>query len=183
MEIKISTGQILKILYVFSWMIFVGLCIEACGFLVNAVFALVNPAIVAHLWQQVDLSDLFKFDRGYFIVAVLIMSIVAGMKAWLFFLMIKILHNKNLKISHPFSKALGHFIFVASYITLIIGLFSLWGVRYTAWLTGKGIKMPDIGSVHLGGADVWLFMCVMLFIIVQIFKRGIEIQTENELTI
>jgi hypothetical protein len=30
---------------------------------------------------------------------------------------------------------------------------------------------------------VWLFMSVTLFVIAQIFKRGIEIQTENELTV
>ena len=43
--------------------------------------------------------------------------------------------------------------------------------------------MPDTQLLHLGGADVWLFMAVILFIIAQIFKRGIEIQTENELTV
>jgi hypothetical protein len=37
--------------------------------------------------------------------------------------------------------------------------------------------------LHLGGADVWLFMGVILYIIAQIFKRGIEIQAENELTV
>jgi hypothetical protein len=43
--------------------------------------------------------------------------------------------------------------------------------------------MPDTQFLRLGGADVWLFMAVVLFIIAQIFKRGIEIQSENELTI
>jgi hypothetical protein len=43
--------------------------------------------------------------------------------------------------------------------------------------------MPDIENMRLGGADVWLFMGVTLFVIAQIFKRGIEIQTENDLTI
>jgi hypothetical protein len=35
----------------------------------------------------------------------------------------------------------------------------------------------------MAGADVWLFMGVTLFVIAQIFRRGIEIQTENELTV
>jgi len=43
--------------------------------------------------------------------------------------------------------------------------------------------MPDVQYLRLGGADVWLFMGVTLFVIAQIFKRGIEIQTENELTV
>jgi hypothetical protein len=43
--------------------------------------------------------------------------------------------------------------------------------------------MPDAESLHFGGADVWLFMGVTLFVIAQIFKRGIEIQAENDLTV
>jgi len=43
--------------------------------------------------------------------------------------------------------------------------------------------MPDTQHLRLGGADVWLFMGGILFFIAQIFKRGIEIQTENELTV
>lgn len=43
--------------------------------------------------------------------------------------------------------------------------------------------MPDIQSLNLDGSDVWLFMGLILLVIAQIFKKGIEIQTENELTI
>jgi len=182
-NMKISSKQMLKILYVLSWIIFVGVCIEAGGFMVNAVFALANPMVVKHLWQEVDLSDLFRYDHGYFFVITLIMSIVAVMRAWLFYLIIKILHDKKLNIAQPFSKEVGRFIFTISYVVLLIGLFSWWGVKYAEWLAKQGVKMPDIQYLRLGGADVWLFMSVTLFVIAQIFKRGIEIQTENELTV
>jgi hypothetical protein len=43
--------------------------------------------------------------------------------------------------------------------------------------------MPAIESLRIGGADVWLFMGVTLLVIGQIYKKGIEIQTENELTV
>lgn len=86
-------------------------------------------------------------------------------------------------MSQPFSREVGRFIFKLSYLTLLIGMFSLWGVRYAEWLVKQGVKMPDIQYLRLGGADVWLFMSVTLFVIAQIFKRGIEIQTENELTV
>ncbi len=178
-----KTRTILIILYVLSWIIFIGVCIEAGAFIVNAIFALANPAFVMHLWQQVDLSDLFKYDHGYFFVVTLIMSIVAVMKAWLFYLIIKILHNKKLNIAQPFSKEVRRFIFLLSYIALVIGLFCGYGVKYSGWLIRQGVKMPDTHYLRFGGADVWLFMAVILFVIAQIFKRGIEIQTENELTV
>jgi hypothetical protein len=184
MEIKISTAQMLKILYVVSWIIFIGICIEAGGFIFNAFFTLVlNPDNVKHFWQQVDLSNLYKYDHGYFFVVNLIMSIVAVMRALIFYLIVKILHDKKLNLSQPFNRETGRFIFNVSYLSLGIGLFSYWGVKYTEWLVKQGVQIPDIQYLRLGGADVWLFMAVTLFVIAQIFKKGIEIQSENELTI
>lgn len=180
---KISTIQILRVLYILSWIIFVGLSIVAGGFIVNAFFAIKDPTVVKYLWQQVDLSDLFKHDRGYFFVINLVMSIVAVMKALLFYCIIAMLHSKKLSLSQPFSGDVRRFIFKLSYLALFIGLFSEAGANCTAWLIEKGVKMPDIQYMHLGGADVWLFMSVTLFVIAQIFKRGIELQQENELTI
>lgn len=183
MEIKIKTQTILNILLVISWILFVGICIEAGGFLVNAIFALTNPDVVPRLWQQVDLSALLKFDHGYYFVLTLIMAIVSAVKAWLFFLIIKILYNKNLDFSSPFSVAVQRFIFLLSYIALLIGFFSAMGVKYMELLVNKGVALPDTQHLKIGGADVWLFMAIILFVIAQIFKRGIEIQTENDLTI
>ncbi len=101
----------------------------------------------------------------------------------MFYLIVKILHDKKVDLSHPFNKEMGRFIFNASYLALGIGFFSHWGIKYTEWLVKQGVRMPGSHSLHLDGADVWLFMGVTLFVIAQIFKRGIEIQTENELTV
>ena len=86
-------------------------------------------------------------------------------------------------MSQPFSPEMGRFIFFASYLALGIGIFCMWGINYGKWLHGQGIKMPPIEDMRLSGADVWLFMGVTLFVIAQMFKRGIEIQSENDLTI
>ncbi|MEP6676142.1 MAG: DUF2975 domain-containing protein [Ferruginibacter sp.] len=174
----------LKILYVISWIIFIAVCIEAGGFIFNTVFTLtLNSNDAKHLWQQVDLSNLYKYNAGYFLAEMMLMSIVAVLRACLFYLIVKILHDKKLNMSQPFNKELGRFIFKISYLALGIGLFCCWGVKYTEWFIRQGVKMPDIQYLRLGGADVWLFMGVILFVIAQIFKRGIEIQSENELTV
>ena len=180
---KISTTQVLKGLYVLSWIIFIGICIEAGGFIVNAFFGLVKPTVVKYLWKEVDLSDLLYYDRGYFFTLTLIMSIVAVLKAWLFYRVIKILHDKKLNMVQPFNNEMGRFIFTIAYVALLIGLFSGSGVKYAEWLVRHGVTIPDMQYLRLGGADVWLFMSVTLFVIAQIFKKGIDIQTENELTV
>ena len=93
------------------------------------------------------------------------------------------MHDKKLDLSRPFDKEVLLFITSISYLTFAIGLFCSWGVKYSEWVSEKGIQVPSIQQLRLGGADVWLFMGIVLFVIAQIFKRGIEIQTENDLTI
>ena len=185
MEIKITTNQILKVLQILSWIIFIGLCIEAGGIIVNTFITLfINPLGVENFWEGNEyLSGLYKFDQGHFIVITLIMIIVAVLKAIMFYLIVKLFTEKKLKISQPFSMELRRFIINQSYLALGIGLFSYYGFKYSMWLTKQGVKPADLQSLHIAGADVWLFMAVILFVIVQIVKRGIEIQRENDLTI
>jgi hypothetical protein len=185
MEIKITTNQILKVLQILSWIIFIGLCIQAGGIIVNTfITVFINPNGVNNFWEGNDyLSSLFKFDQGRFIVIALIMIITAVLKTIMFYLIVKLFTDKKLKISQPFSTELSRFITNQSYLALGIGLFSYYGFKYSAWLTTLGVKPADLESLHIDGADVWLFMAVILFIIVKIVKRGIEIQKENDLTI
>jgi|SRR5450755_5509 hypothetical protein len=180
----ISTKQILKVLLILSWIIFIGVCIEAGGCIFSAGYTLlINPINAAHFWVGNDLSGLYKYDPGYFIGETLLISIAAVLKACMFYGIVKILHDKKLDMAQPFSEELRRFILKISWLAFGIGLFTQWGVRYTEWLVKKGLSMPDTQHLHLGGADVWLFMGVILFVIAQIFKRGIEIQRENELTV
>jgi hypothetical protein len=184
MEIKITTKQILYVLHILSWIIFIGLCIDAGGVLSNTLYSLLyNPLAAAQFWYEIDLSSLLDYDKGYFITETILMSIVAVMKAILFYLIIKIVHDKKVDFVQPFNIEMQHFVSNVSYLALGIGLFSNCGANYTKWLVEKGIAMPDIQSLRLGGADVWLFMGITLLVIAQIFKRGVEIQSENELTI
>lgn len=185
MEIKITTNQILKVLQVFSWIIFIGLCIEAGGIAFNTLLTLFrSPASVENFWEGTAyLSSLYSFDHGHFFVITSTMTIVAVLKAIMFYLIVKLFVDKQLNMSQPFSSGLRRFIMKLSYLALGIGLFSQVGYKYAAWLTTQGTETADLQALNLAGADVWLFMAVILFVIYHIVKRGVEIQNENELTI
>lgn len=183
MEIRITTRQILIVLLIFAWIIFVGLCIETGGFLTSIAVAIIDPSKAMRFYRMTEFTSLFNFDRGEFFVVTGIISVIGIMKAWLFYLIIRILQTKKLDLTNPFSEDLRRFIFGLSYIAFLIGLFSYYGIKYSYRLMLKGVQMPDAQTLHLGGADVWLFMAIILYVIAQIFKRGIEIQKENELTI
>ncbi|HWB27228.1 MAG TPA: DUF2975 domain-containing protein [Chitinophagaceae bacterium] len=180
----ITSKQVLNFLYILSWIIFVGVCVEAGGFMFNAFYTLViNPVDAAHFWPGINFSSLYSYDHGYFLAVTLAMSIVAVLRCWLFYLIVKLLHGDKLNMAQPFNKTVGRFIFNLSYVAFIIGAMSWWGSNYADWLAGKGVVMPGVEHLRLAGADVWLFMGVILFVIAHIFKRGIEIQSENELTV
>lgn len=176
--------MILKFLHVLSWIIFVGVCIEAGGSIFSAFYTLViNSYNARTFWVGNDLSGLYAYSRGYFLLETLLISIASVMKAIIFYLTIKILHDKKVSMSQPFSEEIRLFIIKISYLALGIGMLTWAGVVCTDWLVKQGVKMPDTQHLRVGGPDVWLFMGVTLFVIAQIFKRGIEIQSENELTV
>lgn len=184
MEIKITTKQILTALLVLSWIIFIGVSIEAGGLIFNTFYALaIDPIAAKSFWMQADLSDLLQYDRGHFFAQTFFMIIVAVLKAIMFYLIVKTLHDKKLNMAKPFNKELTHFVSINAWLALLIGLFSWGGIKYAIWLAGQGVNMSNADQLRLGGADVWLFMGIMLLVITQIFKRGIEIQSENELTV
>ena len=185
MEIKITTNQILKVLQVLSWIIFLGLCVEAGGVIVNTIITtFINPQGVRNFWDGADyLSSVYKFDQGYFLVITFVMIIVAVLKTIMFYLIVKLFIDKKLSISKPFSLELKHFILIQVFLALGIGFFARLGYKYTVWLTEQGVMDANLRSLNIDGADVWFFMAVVLFIIVQVVNRGIEIQQENDLTI
>ncbi len=185
MEINITTRQLLKVLQILSWIIFIGLCIDAGGIAVNTIITLfINPLGVKNFWEGAGyLASLYTFDYGHFAVITLTMLIVAVLKASMFYVIVQLFADKKLNISRPFDMELRRFIFKLSYLALGIGLFSHYGFKYSVWLAEQGVPAADLQSLHIAGADVWLFMAVILFVILQIVKRGIEIQNENDLTV
>jgi hypothetical protein len=176
-----KTQQLLKILNVLAWMIFALLSIQAGAFLFNAFFSLViNPVGAKYFQRDIDLSNLYAFSTLSFFAETLMMVLVAAIKAYLFYLIIMIF--KTLNMIKPFSIDVERSIFKMSYVALLIGGLSLLGIRYSEGLIQQGAKLPEMYK-YFGGGDVFLMMAAILFVIAQVFKRGIEIQSENDLTV
>jgi hypothetical protein len=179
-----KTDYFLKALNVVSWIIFIGVSIEAGGFIFNAIFTLVlNPAGANKFWTEVNLSELYNFNQTCYITVTSLMIIVAMLRATMFYIIVKIFHDKKLDLVKPFNETIRRFILRIAYLALGIGLFSFWGAKYIEGIVRQGVTIPDLQHLRLGGADVWLFMGVVLLVIAMIFKKGIEIQNENDLTI
>ncbi len=178
------TDYFLKALTVIAWIIFIGLCIEAGGYLTSTILTLfVNPEGAKRFWTQIDLSDLYQFNQSRYVTLTSIMIIIAVLKAMMFYFIVKIFYDKKVEFSKPFNETLNRFVFKTAYLALGIGLFSFLGAKFSRQLSQQGVQLPDTQQLQMGGADVWLFMGVTLLVIAFIFKKGVEIQNENDLTV
>ncbi len=181
-----STDLFFKTLNILAWIIFVGLCIESGGIIVNAFISLfVNPVASSKFWGGRNLFELYNFNQSYFVTMVVLMIIVSVLKSIMFYFIVNLFHKKKLNLSSPFNETLGKYIFNLSYLAFGIGLFTYWGNEFSNWLenASNGTLSPSIQNLKFEGADVWLFMGVILIIFAMIFKKGIALQSENDLTV
>lgn len=184
MEIKIGSKQILFVLHFLSWILFVALCIEAGGFITSTIYTLFfNSQGAKHFWEGNNFEALYNYDSTRFASQTVIICIVTSLKAFMFYIIVKLFHDKKINLEKPFNLEISKFLFHLSYLCFGIGIFSLWGAKNTIWLKLNNIVLPEIQNMKLAGGDVWIFMGIILIIISFIFKRGIEIQNENDLTI
>jgi hypothetical protein len=183
MEIKISSSVVLNMLHVLAWIIFIGLCIEAGGILFNTVYACYKPIVAARFWNGADLSALYALDKGFFVTQTAIIAIATVLKAMLFYTLVLVFYKKEFDFAKPFNPAITKAVFRMAWCSLGVAFFSLWGAGYARHMASKGIAMPHPDLLRIGGGDVWLFMAVVLLVIGYVFKKGTELQTENDLTV
>ncbi len=183
MEIRISAKHILKVLEILSWIIFIGLCIEAGAVIFNSIYALYKPVVAQYFWNGADLSQLYAYDKWQFAAQMSLVITVAVMKAMIFYLLVKMFYDKKFSLANPFNTTVFNVIQNIAYLCLGAGLFSQWSIRQMKWFTKKAIAMPDAQLLNIDGGNVWLFMAIVLMILAQVFKKGIELQNENDLTV
>ena len=180
----IKTDYILKVLHVLSWIVFIGLCLDAGIFIVYTILTLMlKPEEAAKMWKEVDLTAVYNHNESHFITLTALIIITTVLKALMFYVIVLFFYKKNLNLSKPFNETTKKFVLNLGYLSLGIGLFSSWGTGVVEGLIQKGVSLPDLRYMRLAGADVWWFMGIVLLVIAIVFKKGIELQNENELTV
>jgi hypothetical protein len=181
LRMKTSTKQILKVMNVLSWIIFIGLCIRTGAIIYSFFVSLFfDPVSAKDLYVGLNLSDIKEFDTMHYLTLVLLIIFLSTLKALLFYRVIKIFMKIN--FVQPFSTEVVQLITKISYIALTIGMLTIAAACYALWLSGKGVVLKTLLS-YLGGGPEFLFLAAIVFVISLVFKRGIEIQSENELTV
>lgn len=167
-------------LHVIAWVIFVGLSIEAGGLIVNFIFTVFKPEFVDKLYQKLDLTTLYLQSTAVFYSMCSFVIVIAVLKAVLFYLLIELL--LKLDLSKPFSQFVRRKILQISYYTFSIGILSYIAGETARNLSHHGYEVDKLEQFWVD-SNAFILMAAVIYVIAQIFKRGIEIQSENELTV
>ncbi|MBK6963196.1 MAG: DUF2975 domain-containing protein [Bacteroidales bacterium] len=167
-------------LYIVAWLIFVGLSIETGGLIVNFLFSLFKPGFVPNLYQKLDLTEMYKeSEMAFFGIYSFILSI-SILKAFLFYIVIRLMHKMDL--TKPFNTFVTNQILQISYYTIAIGLFS-----YIARQTAKNLMhhgfVTDSLDQFWADSQAFILMGAVIYIIATIFKKGVDLQNEHDLTV
>jgi hypothetical protein len=171
---------VLDVLNVVSWIIFIGLCIEAGALLFNFIYTLFRPVATHNVYKGLDLSELYENQFSHYVGVMSFAIVLAVLKAYLFYLVVKIFLKLNLV--NPFSSEIAKLIEKISYEAFAIGIVSAVAHQYTMRLIKSGYEVSHIGE-YWNDIAAFLMMAAIVYIISKIFNKGIELQNETDLTI
>lgn len=175
-----GSNIVFKGLHIVAWIIFVGLSIEAGALIVNFIFTLYNPEFVHNLYQKLDLSEMYSRSRWAFFCIYSLILAIAILKAHLFYIVVMLMHKFD--FSKPFSRFVSKQITNISYYTLSIGILSYIARQTANNLQHKGFATGNLGSFW-ADSQAFILMAAVIYVIAVIFKRGVDLQTENDLTV
>jgi hypothetical protein len=178
---KTRTEKILFAMKVLIWIFFIGTCVKT-GALAYVFFVSVsiNPIAASDLYLGLDLSQLLERDSTHYSIMVVSLIVLSAARAFLAYLVLKIFLTLNLK--KPFSMEISKLIQRISLLAISIGIANLLVRTYVGWLLGNGPSMNYLAEYLYGSAE-FIFFGTIIFIIGQVFQYGLELQSENELTV
>jgi hypothetical protein len=175
-----TNNFIFKALQIIAWVIFVGLSIEAAALLVNFFFSIYKPELVKNLYEKLDLSELYQRSTWVYFGVYSFILFIAVLKAHLFYIVIRLVHK--LDLAKPFSQFVSEKISQLSYYTLSIGIISYVAREVTRNMQHHGFDINNL-SRFWADSQAFILMAAILYVIAAIFKKGIELQNENDLTV
>jgi hypothetical protein len=171
-----KTEAILTTMNVLAWITFFGLLIKAGVILVSYSVSVANPEGAKNLYMGLNLSNIREYDFWHYTGVVSLLVAVLLFEAYTAYLVTKVL--SKIKMTNPFTLEVVSIMEKISYC-----IFATWVVVmfYNAQIGWLAKKLQGLQVDYISGE--FIFLAGVVFVFSQIFKKGVEIQSENELTV
>ena len=136
---------ILKVLNVVSWIIFIGLCIEAGALIFNFILTLFKPIATHNIYKGLNLSEMYENQFAHFIGVMSFIVVLSILKAYLFYLVVKIFMKLNLV--KPFNVEIAKLIEKISFEAFAIAIVSIIAHQYTKRLIQSGYEVEPCRKI------------------------------------
>ena len=151
-----------------------------CGSqLLTLVASFINPDWAKRTYEaDLNMFSIRDHNIWFYVYAMCLTVTVSALKALIWYVVFELL--SKLKLQTPFSMEVEKKLERIAYLLLAVWIVSsiFWKIYIYYLLKATGIQLPTNSS-----GDEYLFMAGIIYIISQVFKRGIEIQEENQLTV
>ncbi|AWL10465.1 DUF2975 domain-containing protein [Aquirufa nivalisilvae] len=169
---KTKTASILATLNVLSWIAYIGISIKCGAIIFTYILSLFNQQVAKDLYQGLNLYDLMHDSFVNYSLFVGITTGLLAIKAYVAQLVIQVLSKINLK--SPFDMEVAQLMEKISLMILVLWVLSLGASIYQ--------ELMELPNMDWNGGEA-LFLSGLIFLFAQIFKKGVEIQAENDLTV
>ena len=172
---KSKTEKLLKVMRFLACLAFIGLLIKAGAIIMSFGVSIQNPEASKDLYKGMDLSRYADYSFINYTLIVGYYVLLYLMQAYIALFMTKLLSSLNLE--KPFTETVVDLLKKVSY--------TIFGV----WLIAMLHNAHVIGLEKYAGIDAepfageYIFLAGIVYVLAQLFKRGVEIQAENELTV
>lgn len=163
-----------------AWIIFVALCIEAGGLIVNFIFSVFKPEFVKNLYNTLDLTEIYKESKLVFFGVFSFVLFISILKAILFYVVVML--TQKMDLTKPFSNYVSNQILKISNYTLSIGVISFVAKKVSNSLVIYDFSLDSLNEFWVD-SQAFILMGLVIHVIAIIFKKGIELQSENDLTV
>ncbi len=172
---KSNTEKLLKFIHILAWIVLIGLLIKVGTLITTYFISIGKEDLSKNLFGALDLSDYYSHSFYQYSLIVGYKVIVFAIEAYIAYLITKLLSTLNLE--KPFNSQVYKLMQQISYSIFYLWIVAMVHNTHVQFL-GKRYDFP----MELFSSD-FIFLAGIIFIFAQIVKRGIELQSENELTI
>lgn len=168
--------QVLMLLHFLAWTSFVYMMINGGVILFALIKGIFYQETSGTVYTELNLLPLKQYGYQHYVASASFAAALLFLKAYVLFLLIRVLSKVNL--ANPFNMELAGTLKKISYVLIGIAIVVFLHNAHATWL----FKKMEMGFEHWSAGE-YLFIAGLVFVISRIFKRGVELQKENDLTV